>query len=115
MLKVFTNHYEKLSIILPIKNLSGRFVSEEIIDFQDVQVIQQTVEQSQAASIVLQKIASSLKAGQTIGFDKLLMIMKDHGGLFCKQLANQMKGDLELLENMTGHGTGTVKHVYSDR
>ena len=100
MLEVFTTHYSKLQNILPIKNLSGHFVSERIINFEEEQIIQQTVVQSQAASIVLRKIANSLKAGHTISFDKLLIIMKDCGGLCCEELANQIRG--ELSENTTG-------------
>ena len=100
MLEVFTNHYSKLQNTLPVKNLSGRFVSERIISFEEEQIIQQTVGQSQAASIVLRKIANSLQAGQKRNFVKLLIIMKDHGGLSCEELANQMRE--ELSENTTG-------------
>ena len=100
MLEVFTNHYGKLQNILPVKNLSGHFVSERIINFEEEQIIQQTVGQSQAASIVLRKIANSLQVGQKRSFVKLLIIMKDHGGLSCEELANQMRG--ELSENTTG-------------
>ena len=100
MLEVFTNHYSKLQNILLVKNLSGHFVSERIISFEEEQIIQQTVGQSQAASIVLRKIANSLRAGQTRSFVKLLIIMKDYGGLSCEELANQMRG--ELPENTTG-------------
>ena len=103
MLEVFTNHYGKLQYILPVKNLSGHFISERIINFDEEQIIQQTVGQSQAASIVLRKIANSLQAGQTGSFDKLLNIMKDHGGLSCEELANQMRG-----ENTTGKVTITL-------
>ena len=103
MLEVFTDHYSKLQNILPINNLSGHFVSERIITFEEEQVIQQTVVQSQAASIVLRKIANSLKAGHTRSFDKLLSIMKDHGGLSCEELANQIRG--ELSKNTSGSVT----------
>ena len=102
MLEAFTNHYSKLQNILPVKNLSGHFISERIINFEEEQIIQ-TVGQSQAATIVLRKIANSLQAGQTGSFDKLLNIMKDYGGLCCEELANQMRG--ELSENTTGRVT----------
>ena len=105
MLEVFTNHYGKLQNILPVKNLTGRFISERIIDFDEEEIIQKTVGQSQAATIVLKKIADSLRAGQTGCFDKLLNIMKDYGGLSCEELANQMRG--ELSENTTGKVTIT--------
>ena len=113
MLQVFTNHYCKLQNVLPIKNLSGHFVSERIITFEEEQVIQQTVVQSQVASIFLRKIANSLKAGSTRSFDKLLTIMRDHGGLDCEELANQISG--ELSENTTGRVTtwsGVCSNVF---
>lgn len=100
MLEVFTNHYGKLQKVLPTKTLSGYFVSERIISFEEEQIIQQTAGQTQAASLVLRKVASSLQAGQTIIFDKLLSIMKNHGGLSCEELANQIRG--ELSKNTTG-------------
>ena len=106
MLEVLIDHYSKLQNILPVKNLSGHFISERIINFEEEQVIQQTVGQSQAATIVLRKVANSLRAGQTGSFDKLLNIMKDYGGLSCEELANQMRG--ELSENTTGRVTISV-------
>ena len=97
---MFTNYYGKLQNILPVKSLSGHFISERIINFEEEQMIQQAIVQSQAASIVLRKIANSLQAGHTRSFNKLLIIMKDHGGLTCEELANQIVG--ELSENTTG-------------
>ena len=102
---MFINHYGKLQNILPVKNLSGHFISERVINFEEEQIIQQTVVQSQAASVVLRKIANSLQAGQTESFDKLLTIMKGHGGLSCEELAHKMKE--ELSENTNGTVTIT--------
>ena len=100
MLKVFTNHYYKLQNILPINNLAGRFVSEQLIDFDEEQIIQHTIPHTKAASVVLGKIGNSLKARQTKSFDTLLTIMRHHGGLSCKELADQMRK--ELAENTNG-------------
>ena len=100
ILGVLVNHYGKLQNSLPVKNLSGHFVTERIINFDEEQVIQETVGQTQAASIVLRKIGHSLRAGETESFEKLLMIMRDHGGLSCEKLANQMRE--ELSENTSG-------------
>ena len=55
--------------------------------------------ESQAAAIVLWKLASSLQSGQNIFHKLLLIIMSDHGGLCCKELANQMRE--ELTEKIT--------------
>ena len=99
---MFHNHYSKLQNILPVKKLSGCFVTERVINFEEEQIIQETVGQTQAASIVLRKIANSLQAGQTRSFDKLLMIMEHHGSssCSCEELANQMRG--ELSKNTSG-------------
>ena len=107
MLEVFVNHYGKLQNILAVKSLSGHFISERLINFEEEQIIQQTVGQTQAASIVLRKIGYSLRAGQTESFDRLLTVMKGHGGLSCEELANQMRG--ELSENTTG--TVTITYI----
>ena len=92
---MFTNHYGKLKNVLPVKNLSGYLVSERIINFDEEEMIQQAPAQSQAASIVLKNIKNYLQARHTKSFDTLLIIMKDHGGLVCEELANQIKGELE--------------------
>ena len=75
------------------------FVTEQVINFEEEQIIQETVGQTQAASVAMRKIANALQARQTRSFDKLLMIMEDHSGLSCscEELANQMRG--ELLKN----------------
>ena len=93
-LEIFINNYSKLQIIVPVKNLSGHLITERIINFEEEQNIHQAVGQSQAASIVLRKIANSLQAGQTKSFDKLLLIMREHGGLSCEELANQIRAEL---------------------
>ena len=97
---MFVNYYGKLQSILPVKSLSGHFVSEQIIQFDEEEIIQNTDGQTQAASIVLRKVGNSLQAGQTESFDKLLTIMKGHGGLSCEKLANEMRK--EILENTSG-------------
>ena len=93
-MEIFINNYSKMQIILPVKSLLGYLVTDRIINFEEEEIIRQTVVQSQAASIVLRKIANSLQAGQTKSFDKLLIIMREHGGLSCKELANQIKDEL---------------------
>ena len=56
--------------------------------------------EAQAASLVLRKIADSLRAGQTNSFDKSLTIMESYGGLACEELAKDIRR--ELSENTTG-------------
>ena len=94
MLEVFIDHYAQLQDVLSVRDLSGHLISQRLINFEEEEIIQQAVRQSQAASIVLKKIADSLRVGHTISFDKLLMIMEDHGNMACNELANQMRRKL---------------------
>ena len=66
--------------VLPIKTLTHHFVKDEIISFDEEEMIIQTAGRSEAAGIVLRKIGGSLKAHLTTSFDKLLSIMEQHGG-----------------------------------
>ena len=103
---MFTDYYGRLQDILPVKKLSGHFISKRLINFEEEQIIQQSDRDSQAASTVLRKIAYSLRAGQTESFYKLLTIMRDHGGISCEELANQMRGGLSQ------NTSGTVTIAY---
>ena len=99
-LQVFTKNYARLVNVLPIKSLTHHFVEQEIISFDEEEVILQTAVQSQAAGVVLRKIGASLKSDLTTSFDKLLSIMKEHGGSSCVELVNKMTQDLP--QNTTG-------------
>ena len=57
-------------------------MSERIITFEEEEEIQQVSVRSNAASVVLRKIAGSLKAGLTGSFEKLLFIMEQYGDIF---------------------------------
>ena len=100
-LKVFTKNYAKLVDILPIKRLAHHFVKDEIIDFDEEEMILQTAVRSEAAGMVLRRIGSSLKAHLTTSFDKLLSIMEQHGGTACMELVNKMRQDLP--QDITGN------------
>jgi len=91
---VFTKYYASLASTLPIKNFTSYFISGGVISFEDEEVIQQMARSSEGSSLVLRKIASALKAGQTRSFDHLLSIMELHGDLSCTELANQIKEKL---------------------
>jgi len=66
-------------------------VSERIITFEEEEEIQQVSVRSEAASIVLRKIAGGLKAGCTRSFERLLFIMQQYGDICCVELANEIK------------------------
>ena len=91
---MFTKNYARLVDLLPIKSLTHHFVKNEIISFDDEEVILQTAGQSEAAGIVLRKIGVSLKSQLTRSFDKLLDIMEQHGGTSCVELVNEIRQDL---------------------
>ena len=93
-LEIFTKNYARLVDVLPIKSLIHHFVKDEIISFDEEEVILQTPARSEAAGMVLRKIGGSLKANLTISFDKLLSIMEQHGGTSCQELVSDMKQDL---------------------
>lgn len=103
---MFTKHYASLINVLPIKNLSKYFVSEGIISFEDDEIIQQISVQSEATSLVLRKIATSLKIGQPKSFDTFLSIMEKYGNVTSGELANQMRG--QLMKNVS-----YAKYVYN--
>ena len=65
-------------------------MNQIIITFEE-EGIQQVSVRSEAASIVLRKIASGLKAGFTGSFEKLLFIMQQYGDICCVELANEIK------------------------
>lgn len=91
---MFTKYYASLTSTLPIKNFTSHFISGGVISFEDEEVIQQMARLSEGFSLVLRKIASSLKAGQTKSFDKLLSIMEQHGGLSCSELVANIREEL---------------------
>ena len=93
-LEIFTKNYARLVDVLPIKSLTHHFVKDEIISFDEEEVILQTLTRSEAAGMVLRKIGSSLKANLTISFDKLLSIMEQRGDTSCQELVSDMKQDL---------------------
>ncbi|XP_065895596.1 uncharacterized protein [Dysidea avara] len=108
-LEVFTKYYASLSSVLPIKSITSHFISAGVISFEDEEVIQQMSSSLARSTLVLRKIASSLQAGQTKSFDKLLFIMEEHGGMPCDDLANQMR--VELVQDMAGRIPKAVYNI----
>ena len=98
---MFTKYYAKLVDVLPIKTLTHHFVKDEIISFDEEEVIIQTAGRSQAAGIVLRKIGGSLKAHLTTSFDKLLLIMEQHGDASCMELGNEIRQAIP--QDLTGN------------
>jgi len=59
--------------------------------------MQQSNRQSEASSLVLRKIAASLKIGQTKSFDTFVSIIEQHGNIASGELVNQIK--TQLMQN----------------
>ena len=98
-LELFTDYYYKLSR-LDFKALGPHLVTARIINYEDNDVVQRTIEPSKVASHVLNKISDSLEGGTDAKFDKFLSILKNDNDLFHKYIADQIKNDLS--RNTTG-------------
>jgi len=77
---------------------------ELIISSEENQIIQQTGDNSKAASLVLDNLNSSLKAGNTEMFDKFLSILDAHDNGSCVELANQMRAEWDTAGKCYAHG-----------
>lgn len=75
-------------------------MTAKIINHEDIEFIQNTVEPAKAASHVLKQISASLQGGTDAKFDQFLSILENKGDLFFAALAKEMKKDLS--ENTTG-------------
>ena len=98
-MEVFTDYYASLTSILPIRNITSRLINERVISFEDEEEIKK-ISESEGSSLVLRKVASSLRAGQTKSFDLLLSIMEEVGNVSCKELVNQMRKELGISLNL---------------
>ena len=96
---MFTDYYDKLAN-LNFEGFHPNLVAARIISHEENQIIQRTNEPSRVASIVLDNIVRSLRAGVTLKFDKFLTILENDEDVCCNDIANQMRG--ELSENTSG-------------
>ena len=96
---MFTDYYDKLAN-LNFDGFRPKLVATSVISHEENQIIQRTIEPSRVASIVLDNIVRSLRAGVTLKFDKFLTILENDEDVCCNDIANQMRG--ELSENTSG-------------
>ena len=92
-LEVFTAYYEKLTH-LDFKALGPHLVTARIINHEDNQFIQNTVEPFKAICHVLGRISTSLHIGVGDTFDEFLLILENCDLLINQRLAEQMRRDL---------------------
>ena len=90
--EVFDTFYAKLVKILPVvDNIYNMLVPEGILDPGDIEEISHMPRSEQKASIVLQKISSSLQASKTDSFNRLLKVMDTSLNNDVKDLVNDMR------------------------
>ena len=77
---VFRKFFHSLACIMPVKNITGKLISEEIIDFSEEQEIAHIIESKQKAMYILRKIGRSLDGGVMQSFDRLLCVLEGCGG-----------------------------------
>jgi len=89
--KVFRKEYSRLSAMTDIDNLLKYFVAENIINFEDQEVITVNPRISEKARLLLENISGPLQAGNSKPFRRMLDIMEKHGNKATKELAISIK------------------------
>ena len=99
-LEVFTAYYYRLTH-LNFMALHPHLVTAKIINHEDSQIIQHTVESSKVAFHILEKIHTSLQVGIGDVFDEFLLILEKCDDIICVKLAEHMRKDLLNSRNGT--------------
>ena len=92
--KLFTDYYGKLVDILPASDLSHYFVSDKIISLEDYEKIMRSSLPQEAAKLLLDRVSVQLQNGNSIIFNKMLLIMDHHGVTTAKELAQEIRSAL---------------------
>ena len=102
--EVFIHYYSQIVTSLSAVALSPYFVKEKIISTADQSLIFSTPVQIIAASLLLSKISSALKAGINESFYKFLDITEQYGNIDSKNVITAMREKLKA----QGKGIGNV-------
>lgn len=90
--EVLRQYYSRLcSTLLDIHTLLPYFVTENIINPENLEEINATTTSSQKVQKLLKCILGPLDGGHTRGFYLMLRIMEMHGTLATQDLANEIK------------------------
>ena len=92
--KLFIEYYDKLVDILPATDLAHYFVSDKIITLEDYDEIIRSPIPQKAAKILLDKVSLQLQSGNSIIFNKMLLIMDHHGVFTAKELSQEIRNKL---------------------
>jgi len=80
--------------VLPIATLSHHFVSKNVINSTEMEVLHASITSVKKAVYVLRKISSSLQAGQTQSFYIFLSIVEEHGNAASIEVVSEIKSVL---------------------
>ena len=93
--EVFIHYYSQIVTSLSAVALSPYFVKEKIISTADQSLIFNTPVQTTAASLLLSKISSALKAGINESFYKFLDITEQYGSIDSKNVITAIRKKLK--------------------
>jgi len=97
---IFIKFYGKLASVVPVTILSPYFVSENLLNATEVEVLHAISTSVKKAVYVLRKISSSLQAGLTQSFYIFLTILEEHGNTASIQVVSEIKNELKCSTGM---------------
>ena len=92
---MFIQYYSQIVTSLSAQTLSHHFVKEKIISTADQSLIFSTPVETTAASLLLSKISSALKAGINESFYKFLDITEQYGRIDSKNVITAIRKKLK--------------------
>ena len=92
---MFVQYYSQIVTSLSAVALSPYFVKEKIVSTADQSLIFSTPVQTTAASLLLSKISSALKAGINESFYKFLDITEQYGSIDSKNVITAIRKKLK--------------------
>lgn len=107
-LKLLHTNYVKLINVLKVQGESiySHFVSAEIITLEAYNDCSEAHHSpTSKAKWIIDTISSHLEAGYCATFQKMLLILREHGDLVCKLLSNEIKKDLAASKTIAVLGT----------
>ena len=91
---MFIDYFSRLEEILPATYLCHYFVSHKIISVSDYgRIIRSSLPQD-AARVLLDRVSLQMQSGNSIIFNKMLLIMEYHGVIAAKRLSQEIRGKL---------------------
>ena len=100
---IFIKFYGKLASVVPVTTLSPYFVSKNLLNATEVEVLHAISTSVKKVVYVLRKISSSLQAGLTQSFYIFLTILEEHGNTASIQVVSEIKNELEYSTGIYVH------------